>query len=358
MVVSPVSRISFRGSLASADAESTPNPLASARNCFFAGPENALLPSLVKQTVNSLLRKSLFTPFILWGGRGTGKSLLANGLGEQCRAEGQEVVFIDGKKASYASLKKQWSIAKSDALWIIDNLDLIAAGESVVEFFCHLVDRAVEQNRRVVVTTSIPPNELAHFPARLRSRLNGGLVLKLNPLSIESKTYVLRELAEYLNIHIEKNAECLLNNYVVGMDEPVLDLAGRIYAAGEMDKVTSIDFEMMGRLLNHQPNPLKPQLVDICRVTAKYFGISIRDLKGRSRQRGIVFARHVFMYLAHDVFEHSLQKVGVFLCRDHSTVLHGCQVLQKKMAVEREIEKHVLLLKTKLKKELVINGLG
>ncbi len=351
MVVSPVCRISFRGSSAPAAVESTLHPLASAQNCFFAGPENALLPSLVKQTVNASIRKSLFTPFILWGSRGTGKSLLANGLGAQSRAEGQEVVCIEGEKATYSILKRRWAAANADALWIIDDLDLITPAESVVEFFCHLVDRAPEQNRRVVVTTSIPPNELVHLPARLRSRLNGGLVLKLNPLSVQSKTYVLRELADYLNIQVDNKAECLLHDHIAETNEDVLDLAGRIYNARKIDEVTSIDFELMRRLLNHQPCTIKPKLADICRVTAKYFGISVRDLKGRSRQRGIVFPRHVFMYLAHDLFDHSLQRIGLFLCRDHSTVLHGCRAMQKKMLYELEIEKHVLLLKTKLEKK-------
>ena len=352
-MVSPVCRISFGGSSALEVDEMVSNPFTVTQDCFFAGPENALLPTLVKQTVKPFSDTHLFTPLVLWGSRGSGKSLLVHGLAKRCRTEGQEVHFINGKKTSFLELKKKYSFLKSDALWVVDDLDLVDCTESFIAFFSYLLDQAVSEGCRVIATMSTPPNELAPFPARLRSRLNGGLVLKLNHLSGESKSFVLGEISQYLNITLDKNAECLLNNYVMETDEDLHALINRIYQSTRIDGVCVIDSKIMGGLLGQGGHKVNPGLGDICRLTSKYFGISVRDLKGRRRQRGLVLPRHIFMYLAHEIFGHSLQKTGAFLSRDHSTVLHGCQVIQKKFLDELDIKKHILLLKTRLEKQVI-----
>ena len=332
--------------------EPVQDPLAHARNCFFAGPENSLLPTLITQTVRPFSKAPVFTPFVLWGAGGAGKSLLTKGLVDRCRGDGQVVVFIDGGKIGYHALKKQVRISPPGALWVVDDLDLIAPTDSIVEVLCHLLDRAVGEKWRMVFTTSCPPNELPRFPARLRSRLIGGLVLQLNRLSVTSKSTILHELGQYLKIHLDQGAEDLLTKYVKETDEDLEELVARVFTSSHTENVRCIDSGIMQKLLNNRCAQRQPALVEICRVTSKYFDITIRDLKGRSRQQGIVFPRHVFMYLAHQLFDHSLQKIGLFLCRDHSTVLHGCHVIRKKIMLESDVEKHVSLLKTTVHKQV------
>ena len=350
-MVSSVFRIPFRGSSVLIADESIRDPLAHARNCFFAGPENSLLPTLITQTVRSFSETPAFTPFVLWGAGGSGKSLLAKGLVERCRCDGQEVVFIDGRSVGYHALKKQVRVSTPRALWVVDDLDLLTPTDSFVEVLCHLLDRASSEKWRMVFTMSCPPNELPHFPARLRSRLVGGLVLQLNRLSVASKNTILHELGRHSKIDLDQGAEDLLTKYIQDTDEDLEDLVARVYTSSQTEDTRCIDSGIMRKLLNNRRTQRQPSLAEICRGISKYFGITIRELKGRSRQQGIVFPRHVFMYIAHQLFGHRVQKIGLFLCRDHSTVLHGCRVIQKKIAVESDVEKHVSLLKTTIQKQ-------
>jgi len=350
-VVSSVFRIPFGGSSILIADEPIQDPLAHTRNCFFAGPENSLLPTLITQTVRPFSEASVFTPFVLWGGGGTGKSLLTKGLVERCRSDGQEVIFIDGKSVGYHALKKQVRISPPGALWVVDDLDLLTPTDSTVEVLCHLLDRAVGEKWRMVFTASCPPNALPHFPARLRSRLIGGLVLQLNRLSVTSKSTILHELGRHSEMHLDQGAVDLLTKYVQDTDEDLEELVARVYTSKHTENARCIDSVIMRKLLNNRRTQRRPSLVEICRVTSKYFGITIRELKGRSRQQGIVFPRHVFMYIAHQLFDHRVQKIGLFLCRDHSTVLHGCHVIRKKITLEPDVEKHVSLLKTTIHKQ-------
>lgn len=76
-----------------------------------------------------------------------------------------------------------------------------------------------------------------------------------------------------------------------------------------------------------QRPPLKPRLVldyvlgVVCGVT----GMSVDDIKGKSRTANIVLARHVAIYLYwHVGFDMSYPKIGrAFGNRDHTTALHA-----------------------------------
>lgn len=83
-----------------------------------------------------------------------------------------------------------------------------------------------------------------------------------------------------------------------------------------------------------------PGLAAICALTAKHYGTTVRELRGKSRRCGIVLARQVCMYLAHEVFSYSLYEVGLYLGRDRSTVGYGCSVIEKKLLLDLDVKKN------------------
>ena len=56
---------------------------------------------------------------------------------------------------------------------------------------------------------------------------------------------------------------------------------------------------------------------DVCRIT----GFTGNELKSKSRDRDLVYARHSWSYIAHKVFGVSSSEIGKFISRDHATVL-------------------------------------
>ena len=84
-------------------------------------------------------------------------------------------------------------------------------------------------------------------------------------------------------------------------------------------------------------------------VCAKYFNVTLEDLKGSRRSADIAFARQVAMYFCRDVANLSTPKIGLaFGKRDHSTVMHGCN------KIANEIKENT---NTKLIVETVKNSL-
>ena len=292
MAVDPVSSISFRGAPIFEHKSVDQILVDDIQDCFQFGPENHLVPTLVDRVINPFSVNYSMSPTVFWGGRGSGKTMLVKGLEQRCRALGQSVIFVDGQKNNYQSLEQTHLESDPQTLWIIDNVDQFTPTNSMTHCLCGFLDHCTAGNNRVVVTMGVPPSALLNFPARLRSRFHAGVVLELK---IQSRKLAISNTSESL-----VRTEFPLN--------------------------------------------------DIGRVISKYFGISMLDLKGRRRQRGIVLPRQLLMHLAHHSYDHSIQKIGKFLGRDHSTVLHGCQVIEKKLAADLEIQKHILLLKAAIEK--------
>ena len=76
---------------------------------------------------------------------------------------------------------------------------------------------------------------------------------------------------------------------------------------------------------------------------SRYYGITVRDLTGRGRQRTIAWPRHVAMYLCRSMTSHSLPEIGkAFGGRDHTTVMHAVAKIKNALGddgpVQDEIE--------------------
>lgn len=69
---------------------------------------------------------------------------------------------------------------------------------------------------------------------------------------------------------------------------------------------------------------------DLMVLVARYYKLSPEVLRGKSRKKNIVLARHVAMFLLRQVMGLSLSEVGQVLgFRDHSTVDHACKKVER-----------------------------
>jgi len=78
-------------------------------------------------------------------------------------------------------------------------------------------------------------------------------------------------------------------------------------------------------------------LNDVC----NYYGIKVSDIKGRSRLRKFVEARHIFCYLAREHTYSSLSEIGLAVNRDHSNVVHSVRKVKHLKDVYKSIQKEI-----------------
>ena len=70
---------------------------------------------------------------------------------------------------------------------------------------------------------------------------------------------------------------------------------------------------------------------DIQKYVADKYGVKLSELKGKSRKKEIVNPRQIAMFLAREILEDSLVTISNAFDRDHTTVMHGIDKIQKQM---------------------------
>ena len=87
----------------------------------------------------------------------------------------------------------------------------------------------------------------------------------------------------------------------------------------------------------------------IQKKVAKYFNIDIEDLKGKKRSKEIVIPRQIAMFLARELTNASLPKIGKsFGGKDHTTVLHACDKISKQIDINYQINEDIKKLKEEI----------
>ena len=84
----------------------------------------------------------------------------------------------------------------------------------------------------------------------------------------------------------------------------------------------------------------------IQRIVSEYFQISVDDIKSKKRSSNISFPRQVAMFLCRTCTEESFPKIGLeFGGKDHTTVMHSVEKIEKEIKVNPELAKTIDKLK-------------
>ena len=85
------------------------------------------------------------------------------------------------------------------------------------------------------------------------------------------------------------------------------------------------------------------------KAVADYFNIRIEDLKGKRRSADIAYPRQIAMYLARQLTEENLNRIGLeFGGRDHSTVIHACDKIAMDIKTNMTLQKEIKEIQNKM----------
>ena len=84
----------------------------------------------------------------------------------------------------------------------------------------------------------------------------------------------------------------------------------------------------------------------IAQVVADYYGVDLEALRGQKRDRAIVMPRQIAMYLMRAETDVSLLRIGQELGgRDHSTVLHACDKIDRETQQNEDLRRELAAVK-------------
>ncbi len=301
-----------------------------------------------------------YNPLFLYGGVGVGKTHLMHAIGHIVLREKQNVkiIYCTGEEFTndivHSIQTKRTSQFKdkfrSADILLIDDIQFIAGKNAVQEEFFHTFNALTKMQKQVVLTSDRPPHEIALLEDRLRSRFEAGLMIDIQQPSFELRTAIVlvKAKAQHLAIPIDLAKEIAAH---VESARKIEGIIAAIRSEVEL-KGKQITPELIGTLVD-QEKPTQRRITaspsDVIKAVAAHFHLTQSALKGKSRIKHLVTARHLTMFVMKQELTMPLAEIGRwFSGRDHTSVIHAIRKVDSDLKNDIQLQQDLSAIKTTL----------
>lgn len=331
---------------------------------FIQGDENRWAVAASLAVANT--PGTTYNPLFIWGGPGLGKTHLLNAIGN--------AVLLDNPKARVKYITAENFINEFVIHIRLDtmdelkekfrNLDLLLIDDiqslakktllGTQEEFFNTFNALHNNNKQIVLTSDRTPDHLNDLEQRLVTRFKWGLTVNITPPDFETRVAILtNKIQEYNFTFPQDTIEYLAGQF----DSNVRDLEGALKDISlvanfkEIDKITvDIAAEAIRARKQDTPKMTIIPIEEIQTQVGKFYGVTVKEIKATKRTQNIVLARQVAMFLAREMTDNSLPKIGKeFGGRDHSTVLHAYNKIKNMIIEDESLRIEIETIKNKIK---------
>jgi chromosomal replication initiator protein len=190
-----------------------------------------------------------------------------------------------------------------------------------------------------VISCDRTPRELDKVALRLRERFESGLVVEIEPPDEKLRMTILRKRVQVDNIPIVD--EAALDRIAERVPANVRSLEGaliRVSAFASMRRAP-LTADLVDELLDslHPHAVARVSVTQVQRAVAEYYGLTIGELLSAGRERRLSVPRQMAMYLSCEMTRDTLPMIAAAFERDHSTVVHARDKLQRGFKDDPEI---------------------
>jgi chromosomal replication initiator protein len=302
-----------------------------------------------------------YNPLFLHGPPGLGKTHLLHAIGNYVERYGSGLrvryatveeftaAFVDAVRGGDTTGFKR-TFREVDVV-LIDDVQFLARKERTREEFFHTFNALLDSGRQLVMTSDRSPEELSDLEERLIERFRSGLVVEMEPPSVDVRRAILRKRARVDGVEL---TDAVLEEIAGRVTSSVRALEGALirvvaYASLKGEEPTPELARHVLKRLGAEPGAERCKLPEILNAAAEAFGVSREALRARDRRAEVATARQVTMYLAHELGGQSYSQIAREMHRDHSTVLHAVNRVSLQIGTDPVVRSAVDKLRTHLR---------
>lgn len=311
-----------------------------------------------------------YNPLFIYGKSGLGKTHLMHAIGNYINENNPNLKVLyttsDDFRKDYTGIasntdkdyannfKKKY---RDIDVLIIDDIQYLVGAEKTQEEFFHTFNDLHGKNKQIIISSDRSPEDLKLLEERLRSRFAWGLPVDIYPPDFDLRCRIIRDKIKRLSTIADKMTDDAVEFIASNCDSDVRSLEGainRLVAYTAMIVPERIDLEFANEALKDYigmgKNPyVTNDISSIQKAVADYYNITVEVLKGKKRSANIAYPRMVAMYLSRMLTDESLPAIGLqFGGRDHSTVIHAVDKIEKDLKDNSQLKEIINEIKSKL----------
>ena len=226
---------------------------------------------------------------------------------------------------------------------LIDDVQFLAKKQAVQEELFHTFNVLQSENKQIVLTSDVPPKEIATLEERLRTRFEGGLIADIQPPDNETRIAILKQKAFGRKTILPAD---VLEFLARDSGTDVRTLEGKqtkvIFASKLHEQPNTL--ELAANALNeavsdeHEAVTAEKVISGVC----SFYKITRDKLLGKSKKKELVQPRQICAFLMCEILNIPLVSIGNAMGgRDHTTVIHSRDKIANLIKINDRIAKEV-----------------
>ena len=308
-----------------------------------------------------------YNPLFIYGGPGLGKTHLLHAIGNEILLNypTKRIKYITTenflneytKHLRLGEMEKFRDIYRNLDLLLLDDVQFLSFGarkvETEKELFNIFEELKSKEDRQIVLTSDRTPTHLDNLDNRLKQRFGWGVTIDITPPDLETRLAIITSKVDDLPFDFPYETK----EYIASQfDTNIRELEGglnTITFQAQFQGISTISLDFAAAVLRTQRQEhSKSSVIPIELIqeeVGKFYGISVKELKGSRRIQNIVRARQVAMYLSRELTDNSLPRIGrEFGGKDHTTVMHAYTKIQKSIEEDPSLNIEISNIKKKL----------
>ncbi len=293
-------------------------------------------------------------PLFIHSNTGQGKTHLLHAIGHLTTNNGTEAAYITAEQFAneFVFAVRENQIDKFRGkfrnihIFLFDDVHFLLEKKQTLQCFFHIFNELYGNNHQIVITADCAPRDLHPLSSKLKSRLEGGLVVDIQPPDFETRLNILRAKADTTTT---SDLEGVLQVIAKKVCDNVRQLEGAlVYLTAQAQlSGTRVTPETINKLLTSTYR--KQDIKLLLRTVADRYDLSTEELISKRRDRKTALARGVAIYLMREGYNCSLTEIGKELGgRNHATILHGYEKLASALSTNPNLANQISEIKLKI----------
>lgn len=338
---------------------------------FVIGDSNQMAYSMAVEVADHP-GSSALNPLFIYGRSGVGKTHLLCAIKNYINEQYSDfnVIYMDSmelvNRYSDAAIEKNVDkqsfknfddfFQQADVL-LIDDIQGLQGKPGTLSALFRIFNKMITKGKQFVFSADRAPKNI-DLDERYVSRFNSGATIDIQPPDDETKRSIIKSfIAQYkkeeeLPFTISDDIlDYIVENSSSNIRELKSAITNVIFAL-KMDKSHELSEQRVKELLgNHFIGGGKKRITIemIQGAVEDFYGVAHKDLVGKKKERRIVHPRQVAIYLCRELSESTLKNIGTAFNRDHTTVMHSCDLISSQLQEDRNLREELEAVREKIR---------
>jgi chromosomal replication initiator protein len=290
----------------------------------------------------------VYNPLFIYGGVGLGKTHLMQAVGNVMLAQGKTVIYTSveqflndfSRHLSNRTMDRFKDKYRKCDLLLIDDIQFLSGKNQIQEEFFHTFEALRNENKQIIITSDKHPKKIGGLEERLKSRFEWGLVADIQPPELETKIEIIKKKCEINRVKLDKE---VINYVATIIENNTREIEGILSKLNAYSQLMGVDIN-----IEFARNVLKEQLTEkrnnitidtIMEIVSKELNVKSSEIRSKSRNSNIVYARRIAIYLSRNLTPNSMPQLAhYFGMKDHTAVSHTMKKIQEIMKNDEDFK--------------------